>query len=770
MSRPLKVLIIDDSESDSVLVVKTLSQNGFDVSSVRVDSEAELKKELLKQWDIITCDCIMPCLSAMDVLSILRRKKIKIPVIILTGIFDYTVAPELIAAGASDFVLKTDMSKLVLSIEREISKQKQTIKELIKNEEKKIIETSPTVKKKPFMTIRRRVIISFAIIISSIVFLGVMILLRGINNAGRVSFQKASVGIELIASNLEIFRLHKTETFSKLNYIEEYLKDGKKFKLYKFEIMEYSLKNTKSYGNIDKEILKKIKPEDIQKVLNDGIIRAVDVRVEKMPPRKIIFARMENRTEIKNGIVVLDYTEEYLAQIKYWKFYIIVLTFIFLIVLSIVVSLGYFLAKKIFKPIKVIKKVINEITNGDLSESVQVKEYDEMGELAYAFEIMRISLVETFTKMNFEINERDRAEKALKSLHLKLTLWVDELDKRTQELDILNKMGKMLESCKTMDEFRLTCNQYLKQIFPEDFGAIYIFNVFNKFLEIFSKWGNEPIEESFVSDDCWSMREGNIYLSETSGNFAMLCPHIHSDVSGKFIKTFCLPMMAQGKIFGLFHLRSYQKDIEMDNIKGKIKSAKEQLVIAANEHITIAFSNLKNQETLKRQSIVDVLTGLYNRRYMNETLELEIYRATRHNSSFGVIMFDIDLFKKFNEEYGHDLGDLVLEKIGLMVKTVIRPEDIASRYGGDEFFVILPGADLEGTNQCAIRLMEEARKLKVQDKSVILGGISLSIGVSVYPGNGNTSEEIIKTADETMFQAKKTGRDRIVLNKKPTEE
>ena len=111
--------------------------------------------------------------------------------------------------------------------------------------------------------------------------------------------------------------------------------------------------------------------------------------------------------------------------------------------------------------------------------------------------------------------------------------------------------------------------------------------------------------------------------------------------------------------------------------------------------MALSLSNLNLRETLQHQSIRDPLTGLFNRRYMDETLERERQRAARSDTSLGVIMLDIDHFKKFNDMFGHEAGDTVLEELGVLLKNHVRGSDIACRYGGEEFVLILPESPLE---------------------------------------------------------------------------
>jgi diguanylate cyclase (GGDEF)-like protein len=313
--------------------------------------------------------------------------------------------------------------------------------------------------------------------------------------------------------------------------------------------------------------------------------------------------------------------------------------------------------------------------------------------------------------------------------------------------------------------------RYAEQLFPADHGAVYMFNESGKFMEAVCMWGKEPIEHSFTPEDCWGLRGGHLYTAEAPENLNVLCRHIRArGISRNQMNTMCVPMMAQGETIGMFHIRSEQKAGDTANINAKRKFAKEQLVVAVTEHITLALSNLKLQDTLRQQSIHDSLTGLFNRRYMKDSLEREMYRAKRHNSPFGLIMLDIDFFKKFNDEYGHDVGDMVLEKVGRMVKMTIRPEDIPCRYGGEEFLIILPGAGQEGTNMCASRLIEETRKLKVKSKGSLMSGVTVSMGIASFPLNGDAIESVVKAADNALLAAKNSGRDCVVISSEKAEQ
>lgn len=169
----------------------------------------------------------------------------------------------------------------------------------------------------------------------------------------------------------------------------------------------------------------------------------------------------------------------------------------------------------------------------------------------------------------------------------------------------------------------------------------------------------------------------------------------------------------------------------------------------------------ENERNTRVQSVRDPLTGLYNRRYMEESLDRELRRAKRKNVVLGLMMLDVDHFKHFNDTFGHEAGDSVLRSLGTLLRTQFRGEDIVCRYGGEEFVVILPEASLELTQQRAEQLREAVKKDLVQFRGQSLGAVSLSIGVSSFPPNGITGEALVGAADAALYRAKEEGRDRV---------
>jgi diguanylate cyclase (GGDEF)-like protein/PAS domain S-box-containing protein len=172
---------------------------------------------------------------------------------------------------------------------------------------------------------------------------------------------------------------------------------------------------------------------------------------------------------------------------------------------------------------------------------------------------------------------------------------------------------------------------------------------------------------------------------------------------------------------------------------------------------------LKSQALLREQSVRDFLTGLFNRRYMEETLERELLRASRKKLSLGMIMLDVDDFKQFNDTYGHAAGDQILRELGSLLLRQVRGEDIACRYGGDEFILIMPDATQEVTRERAELVCESARMFHLQFEGKNLTPVTFSLGVAVFPEHGSTSTGILRAVDAALYRAKHEGRDRVVV-------
>ena len=197
--------------------------------------------------------------------------------------------------------------------------------------------------------------------------------------------------------------------------------------------------------------------------------------------------------------------------------------------------------------------------------------------------------------------------------------------------------------------------------------------------------------------------------------------------------------------------------------EGELQQAVLALANMFAEQVALSLANIRLREALRSQSIRDPLTSLYNRRYLEEMMDRETRRAIRADSGLGVLMLDLDHFKRFNDTFGHDAGDAVLRETASFLSKSVRAEDIVCRFGGEEFMILLPGADLATTEARAERIRSRLRDVTVVYEGQSLGIITVSIGVAEAPQHGTSPQALIAAADAALYRAKREGRDRVVI-------
>jgi diguanylate cyclase (GGDEF)-like protein/PAS domain S-box-containing protein len=353
----------------------------------------------------------------------------------------------------------------------------------------------------------------------------------------------------------------------------------------------------------------------------------------------------------------------------------------------------------------------------------------------------------------------------LKDANARLVDWVEELQQRAQDMRQLSEVGDHLQACHTVEEAYAVIGQYGRSLFPDEPGALCMLDAGGTLVETVATWGNPTgVEDVFSPEDCWALRRGKPHLVE-GPETQLVCRHLGTPPPTAYV---CVPMMAQGTALGILILvespgpGATNPGPPDDAVRPAHTLARRQLGFTVADQLALSLSNLRLQETLRDQAIRDPLTGLFNRRYMEESLEREMRRAERRDVPLGVMMLDIDHFKRFNDSFGHAAGDTALREIGRLLQEHTRGEDIACRYGGEEFTLILLDATLPFTLERAAALREQAGKLRLRHGSQSLGSVTLSLGVAVYPDHGRTAEELLRAADAALYRAKEQGRDRVV--------
>jgi diguanylate cyclase (GGDEF)-like protein/PAS domain S-box-containing protein len=352
-----------------------------------------------------------------------------------------------------------------------------------------------------------------------------------------------------------------------------------------------------------------------------------------------------------------------------------------------------------------------------------------------------------------EIAARRRADVAMRCNNRALAATVRQLESFHSDGQALSHMAELLQTCTQRGEAYTIVCETGAQLFPKSSGSLFIFRESRDVLEHVTAWGGGRAPDATLApDECWALRLGSPHFVACKG--AIRCRHVHEDLDSYV----CMPIHGQGQILGLFHMA-----IEVSASTKRPAQDVEQRLRAMTDRVGPALANLKLRDALREMALRDGLTGLYNRRYLEDALNREIHRAARSGKPVSVIMIDIDHFKRFNDKHGHDAGDFVLSALARAATKSIRPSDMACRFGGEEFAVVLPEASLE----CACERAEQMR-LAICDTNLTHNGQTLaaptaSFGVAVYPAHGTTSVELLKSADDALYQAKHAGRDRICV-------
>jgi len=322
---------------------------------------------------------------------------------------------------------------------------------------------------------------------------------------------------------------------------------------------------------------------------------------------------------------------------------------------------------------------------------------------------------------------------------------------RTKDISLLQSLSSLLNTCITLEEASDITRKIIPSLLPNTHGAIAIHKASRNRLEILMHWGGEwPGHTSYNPDECWALRKGKRHYSEFE-DIGISCAHMDGYHEHP---TVCIPLLAQGDTLGVLHILSENSE------KGTFDGP---LATSIAEHLGLAIANLQLRNNLRQQAIRDPLTGLYNRRYLTEVLEQTINQAKRRNNMIAVCMVDLDHFKKINDSFGHDAGDLVLKKVADEFKSCSRVGDIACRYGGEEFCLVFIDISEKNALYVAEKIRNRVKELELNYKLKPLGRVTLSMGLSIYPIHGTSASELIQLSDKLLYQAKAEGRDKVVL-------
>jgi diguanylate cyclase (GGDEF)-like protein/PAS domain S-box-containing protein len=359
-----------------------------------------------------------------------------------------------------------------------------------------------------------------------------------------------------------------------------------------------------------------------------------------------------------------------------------------------------------------------------------------------------------------DITVQKQREQALKEAHEKLHGALAAAEEQAREAAKVTELLDILQSCGTAEEAYKITEDSLPNVLSARSGALCITSSSRNVVEAVATWGEAvTTEKTFRPDDCWALRRGKVHrvLDPKS---SLRCAHVRGNPVDGYL---CAPLAAQGETLGVLHL-----ECPAPSATASPRSGENQMEIlgrqaaAVGERISLALANLRLREVLRGQSLRDPLTGLFNRRYMEESLERELRRAVRNNQSLALLILDIDHFKRFNDTFGHQAGDTLLRALGDFLIQRTRGQDAACRYGGEEFALVLSGAAADAAYRRAELLREDLKQMAVQYAGQVLGSVTVSIGIATFPGHA-TADELLHAADQALYRAKSEGRDRVVV-------
>jgi len=390
----------------------------------------------------------------------------------------------------------------------------------------------------------------------------------------------------------------------------------------------------------------------------------------------------------------------------------------------------------------------------DISERVAMSEQLQQlnQQLGQRVELRTRELEESNRELAREIVVREYVQTELSASNERLNLYLTALQRHTDDISRLNELGDQLNACDTRPELIQVLQSSCQDLFNTTGGAL--FEAQGERMQLLEfGWGDcAGLEGAFHRELCRALQEGHAFPGDVAEQSDAACVHRPS-----LMPALCVPLYSRGVQVGLLLL---QRTNPFWSDEAASDRQLQQLLRALAEHTALALDNLTLREKLREQSLSDPLTGLFNRRYLFEQMDREMARWERTHQPFALMLIDIDHFKKFNDRYGHDVGDAVLVEVSNLLREFTRRSDLACRLGGEEFVVLIAGVEQE-------QAVNRAEAIRVAIKRLLLDGveetISISSGVAMYPQHGEDPVTLLRAADQALYASKRSGRDRTSL-------
>jgi len=324
--------------------------------------------------------------------------------------------------------------------------------------------------------------------------------------------------------------------------------------------------------------------------------------------------------------------------------------------------------------------------------------------------------------------------------------------RREKTGELLTHLDELLQACLTTEEACEAIRRVGPRLFPAELGSLWAIRQPHKTVEPIAQWPTaNPGVREFATTACYALRSSRTYFVEDM-QVGPLCNHLATPMPASYL---CIPLITRGEATGLFHL---------SHPAGRFPAKIDQkLAAAAAARIALAMANLRLREELYTLSVRDLITGLFNRRYMEESLEREVHRAARHQRKVGVIVLDLDGLQYLNQRFGRESGDAWLREAGRTLQQAVRGSDIVSRSGAEAFTIIMPDTTSAGTLQRADQLRAGLKELMAQHQAAPSGAFHCSLGLSLFPDHGSSGQAVLRAAEAASKRAKSGGGDRMLI-------
>jgi diguanylate cyclase (GGDEF)-like protein/PAS domain S-box-containing protein len=370
-----------------------------------------------------------------------------------------------------------------------------------------------------------------------------------------------------------------------------------------------------------------------------------------------------------------------------------------------------------------------------------------------------VSVIEDVSKRKAVESDLERVNGELEQLVAERTLALQHSSERWQErnktVSIVNELIAFLVSARDEVEACRIASSYMPRILCGTAGVLRLTTDGDTFTPA-GEWGDVGAAAAIARADCWAGRRGLSHHAR-AGQPDLRCAHYH-DVDARS-PCACEPMVVDGRIIGVLSLKwaeGAEQALEADAV----------LVSTVAEQLALALSNIRLRAELQALAVRDPLTGLYNRRQLNEHLPRAIAAARRAGTKVSVLLADVDHFKQFNDRFGHDAGDRVLKAVATAMGRSLRAGDLAFRYGGEEFVAVLADCGPDDALHWAERLRAAiADASAAADPEGRMPRVTCSVGVANFPADGATTDQLLKAADRALYEAKDAGRNCVRLRR-----